>query len=795
MTDPVLPETAPSSALPRVDVTRARTIRRDSILVFVLALSVAFASLPHRSGFPIGDAVEYLRNAGRVEEGLALEVSPGSVRPFFFSALLLPVFRAARVFGSADGREVIAFVTALMLVLAGITAVATYRFVERLTGAPAALGAALFLTANRVFGFWAPTVMTDVPAALCIVAAASVGLARPTALRALGIGALLGCAILLKYQSILVGGLVIAGLPILWWRDGRRIALRSIGIVVGGVLLALLAQSFLDMLAGRSFGSTLHAYVKANVMYQVVGHTHPFLRKVFGEEAFSLWAQSYFGVADDPAAHALARSMHPEMLLRSPMDFYWTQLPEFLTWMEFCLLMVGVGVLAWRRPRAWWLPLVVVGGTAFALTAKGHKEFRLWVPAAPFVFALVGIGFASVIAWLDGKLHRLAAPLAFLLLAPNLLAILGGVPLQTRLARVPWMRPLLAYDARTPLPRTGPDGRVTVEPRGWRPWQVIPEPKNPAEYGGYARAAQWLNRNAPAGSRVSGAWFWQFTFRLRPDLILVEPRYQVDTYASLGPPERGEVLASLRSCDYFVAHLSALVLSPEVFEVLDTEFEVLRSFENAIYDEGLDTIFVLERRARPSLENAWVRIHEGPDAERVRLRSSPDRYVRFVERAGGADRPIVELLDCRFDRRELAEGHVVLLTTWRVPEGSVARGHSLFLQLRITNARGEQIGSDASSYRLAFGRLWGERWKPGVVVEQRVPIRPARELFDFARPRDPAEAVSLDAWIQLVGSEPASPPERPSSRTYFPEPDIAPGSRIVDPDFGRLKVGGTDVAR
>lgn len=752
------------------------TARFDSILVFVFTIAVALASFPHRSGYPLADAVEYLKNASRVESGLPM--IQNSVRPFFFSAFLVPIFRAVRVFGSSDGREVIVIASAVMLTIAGLAAVATYRFVAKLAGAPAALGAALFLAANRIFQFWTPTISTDVPCAACLIGAASLILGKPSWKSSIAAGALLGAAILFKYQAMLVVGLILLSLPFLWWGSGKGTILKYICFILLGVLAGLFVQCFLDWAGGRGFGTTLWNYVKSNVIYPWAARFGPVIEKIFGYENFKNWVSREMGLEYRNDLRLQAKSIDEGLVTNQPYTYYWNELPKFLTWTEFTLGCLGALVLIIRRPRAWWFPLFVLTGSIAILNVKASKEWRLFVSITPFVYIVVGVGFSAAVAWVDRVAPRVAPFVAMLCIAPNLVSILGGVPLQTRLSRIPQIRPLLAYDARTPV---GVVNRKT-QFKGWRPWQVIPECTNPADFGGYERAANWLNQNAAAGSRISATWFWQFHFRLRPDLFVVEPLYQIDDkYKDLPELKKTAVRDYLKSLDYFVSHLQALVISPELFDIIEREFELVTIFESPIYDETLHSIFVLKRRARPSDEGWWLRVYEGPEAQKVINNTKPDQKLVFYEGEGDARKPVIELLDCDFDPEQLSAGRMTARMTWRVPEGTVANGRDLHLQLRIRN--GNLSVMDEIGFKVSFDRVADQRFRPGTVFTQRLPLRPPRDLYDFARANKTNEAIALSLYLQLVRDGKGGIPT-------FPLPDMERFSRLRDPDSNAVRIGG-----
>lgn len=772
---------------PRAPLATTRGLRRfDSVVVFVFVVAVSLATLPQRSGYPLADAVEYLRNAALAESGQPLVRD--TVRPFFFSAILVPIFRAARILGFDGGREVVAVATALMIAIGGLVGVATYRLVEKVSGAPAALAAALFLGANRVFQLWAPTVATDVPCALCVVGAAAMALRPPAPRNLVLLGALLGLAALFKYQALLPGSILFACLPFLWKGSGARGRAGRLGLVLAGLLLGLATQAVLDVVAGRWFGATLALYVRDNLVYPFGMRLNPILMGLFGKETVTGWWEWMFSQKANFAAYEHVKSMDPGLLVPEPYSYYFREIGLFLTIFEIALFVLGAIVVLVRRPRAWWLPFVVLGGSVAVLSVKASKDFRIWLPIAPFVFLFVGTGFDRAVAWIGSRAPKLAAIAAVVALAPNLIAVLGGIPLQTRIARIPQLRPFLAYDARTPIVRAR-DGAAVVEARGWRPWQIVPEPKNASDFGNYERAARWLNQNAPVGSRVSATWFWQFFFRLRPDLYLAEPEEQIDQYRSLPEDRRARALEHLRTLDFFATHLQALLLSPELFDFVEREFDVVATFENPIYDDSLKTLVVLRRRETPDGPGWWVRVLEGEEAEQAQRLARPDRHLLFVEGPGGSRRPVVEILDCDLDLEEAAQGHVVARILWRVPEGSVATGSDLQLYLTARNEEHTVIQEFPRpyGYKLAYDRVGPDRWKPGAVILQRVPLRPARDIHDFALPKKRNATASIGLWLQLVQFTKAG--------VRYPVPERERFSRWHDPDTHDVRIGGSDIVR
>jgi 4-amino-4-deoxy-L-arabinose transferase-like glycosyltransferase len=768
-----MPEPAPARIASNADKQR----RFDSILVFIFTIGIALATMRQRAGYPLADAVEYLKNAARVESGQPMIAD--SLRPFFFSAFLAPIFRLTRVFGSSDGREVVAIATVLMLAISGLAAVATYRLISKIAGAPAALGAALFLAANRIFQFWAPTISTDVPCALGIATAGALALRSPTFANSVAIGGAIAFAILFKYQAMMPAGLILLCLPVLWRASGWKKNLYYVSGTAAGVAAGAIAQSTLDWVGGRGFGATLHRYLANNIIYPYAVRLGPILQKLFGREAVDAWLQQQLGLTPQLDRWASAGVAEKAQRVAQPYDWYWTELPRFLTWFEFLLFVVGVAVLLWRRPRGWWMPMVVLGGSVAALTVKATKEWRLFICIIPFVFCFVGAGFQAMIEFIDRRAPRLAPVAAVLCLAPNLVTMLGGVPLQTNLARLPAVRPFLAYDARTPVAMA--DGHPVL--KGWRPWQIVPICMNPADFGGYERAARWINENAPAGSRVSATWFWQFHFRLRPDLYLVEPLYQADEdYLKLPPEKREEVRQYIKSLDFYATHLQALVVVPEIFELVEREFELVTSFENLMFDETLNRILLFKRKAKPSNEAWCVQEFAQAEARRLEAQCPPNRRLVYALGPGRGENPAIELLDAEFDAAELAAGRITLKTTFRVPEGSVANGGDLILHFRVRNSRREV--ADEAGYRFAYGRVSGDRFKPGTIVVQRIPVRPARDLYDFLKVKKNGEAIALDAWLQVVQAR--------DGKLIYPLPVVERFERPRDPDSNFVKICGID---
>lgn len=747
-----------------------------------MAVAVAVASLPGRSGWALADAAEYLDSAMRVESGRPLPVE--SLRPFFLSALLTPLFRAARVFGSADGSEIVTIVTAAMIATSGFAAVATYLFAERLFGAGPAVCAGLLLAVNRVFNFWSPLVMADVPCAALVAAAATAALGAPTPRRALTMGALLGGAVLFKYQAMLPGSVLLIALPFLWRGTPKK--LRLYAAVAGGLILAMFVQSTLDLVARRPFGATLHAWIRDNVVYLGIGRLAPYIRPIVGTEAIETWVRSW-GI---PANYSVWSAASVDSRFTMPFGHYWTRRFDLLTWIEIVFLFVGVVVSLRRRTRGAWLPALVVGAAAYALSTKGHKEFRLWLPVAPFFFTLVGLGFAESLAWILERAARTAVAVATVTLAQSPVAIVGGIPLQAAFARNPVLKQLLVGDADSLELRRTPEGKPTEKARGWRPWQLLPEPPNPRDFSGYARATDWLNENAPRGARVSAAWAWQFSFRLRPDLVVALPRVQLDRFVRATHQVQCELVALVSSLDYYVTHLSALNDSPALFDEIDAEFTTAAIFDDPVFDENLDSVVLFARRRPSDRPDPWMRVLSEEEAAEALARAPADRRVQFGTIDAGIDAPtpLVESLACDLDREGLLRGRIWARILWRVPENAAPISSAPRFQLSVTNAREERCGA---GYDVGYGRVPMSQWKPGTVIEQRVPIRPPRSYVDFLATRREGAAMSLDLWMG-VDRMSAGPVRRAVGVTF---PRMLDTARARHRAFGDVHLGGLDLVR
>ena len=202
---------------------------------------------------------------------------PGIGAAVLFSAFLVPIFRLARIFGSSDGREVVAVVTALMITIAGLAGVVTYRFVEKIAGRLRRSALALFLGANRVFHSGRRRSPRTFHARRASAPRPPSRSARPSWRNALLLGSLLGVAALFKYQALLPGGLLVLGLPFLWRGSGKRGILKLLALAFVGFLLGVVVQSTLDWFGGRGFGATFVNYLRDNIGWVYGIRARPYL--------------------------------------------------------------------------------------------------------------------------------------------------------------------------------------------------------------------------------------------------------------------------------------------------------------------------------------------------------------------------------------------------------------------------------------------------------------------------------------------------------------------------------------
>lgn len=515
--------------------------RKGLFLILALGLVLQLWVWHRGRGYPLADSVEYLERAKLFVEGAPLD--PGTVRSFAFSALLVPVVALFRALGD-EAVLAAARVCTMLLGLATVAVVA--RLGARLAGPRAGLAAAAVLACNPVFLQWTVEPLSGTAAMLCVALAALSLAERGGFKRGLVVGAWMGLALLMAFQSLSV---LAAFFGMLLLRDRWRGRAHVAGFLTA-VSLALLAQALLDKAMYGSFGSSLWEYAKENVAGTLSSKLYMLGDKT-GSEAITNLARKLYNAA---FANADQAGQEAGVAIRSryPRTWYVTHLHTLLfAWPILCLVALGA-LRSLARPR--WTTSILIAtvlSNAVVMSVKGEQSFRLWLPLLPMLAVITGVGFA----WLASA--RRAGPLlraaALLLLAAGLVQGLG-----------------------------------------------IVRAANLRKHGGYWDAMELVRSRradgAGAPERLASGYHWATLLRSGgTGLTQVKLSYPLYDWPKLGPEARALVISELAGLDWFVSHTQLYEQDPALAAVLAQHFEIVGAFyERAAYEE-LQPVLVFRR--------------------------------------------------------------------------------------------------------------------------------------------------------------------------------------------------------
>ena len=659
---------------------------RDPLVLLVLAITLALELGAWRAteGYRLADSVEFMERARALERGEAM-IDSVAIRPIGFSTLLVPFFGFARWIGLPEGRAV-AWAISLFQVGLGLGLVAVaIRLGGLLAGRRGGLIAGLLAGANPVFLQYSTQPVSGLAAGIFVGLALAAVLEDSGFRPGLRCGLWLGAAFLMAFQSILI---TLVLLLLLLVRDGirkRSILPATVGGLACGFGSAALVQVVLDWAQFGTPGASLANYLVQNFGNGVTS----FLLRIglrslavdFHEIVLALQGREEVVSENAP----LAAKQIPW--------FYVVELPRMLVWPALAAFVLGLARGLARPSSRIGLPLVALVLIVFAMSYKGSKDFRLWLPFLPWVAAIAAYGWT----WIRlPKIADLALAASLLVLGPIALAPGGARRFAGFWRAMDWVDERARSVAAS---RTGPERRV----------------------------------------RAACAYHWAVFLREAPEVELVKLPWQLDGWAKLGPEKRAEDLAALESLDVFAAHLPLLTGNGALLEFLAPRFHVAA----AVYDPEIDLarfgpILVLERRTGTASENLLFETATGAsDGAPARARfsgSSPDGRPESLE-----------LVDWRYARLP-PQGLGWLQGTWRSPTGFA---RDFLLETRITcpdDAFGWQQNAAP-----AFGLRPTSAWRPGdTVVDGRLVI-PATDPFDVGKPIRPLGEEHLARGIAPAG--------------------------------------------
>jgi len=723
--------------------------------LLVLTLALQFFAWSRVEGYQIADSVEFMEIAQSIVRGEE-RVDAGLIRPFGFSFVLMPFFALADWIGMRDLRAVVWCVTLVEILLGCLLVVLTMRVAARVGGRACALAAGFLVATNPVFLQYSTQPESGIPAGVCIALALDKLLISRGKLDISGRDALvgglwLGAAFLVAYKTLLVSGVLVLLLVL---RD--RWSHRRTWIAAGtGLASALLLQSVLDWAMYDAFGASVFNYLAQNTgsvltsillkaHYWIGGGIHgvPLL-----EQPRSWWldrAEDMYRIRAEWTGESW--SGPTEISVRGKMSpwFYVTELPSMLAWPAIALFAFGALVAAVKRNVSAAILLVLFVVNIFAMSNKGQKEFRLWLPLLAILMPVAGLGFA----WL----------------ADAVLARFGSL---RKLVAAALMAAIAAFSLRS---------LTEIEMR---------------RFGGYWVAMDWVNARAaemlperaaearrlglpePEHVRVSAAYHWAIFRRGSPIVDPVKLPWQLNMWKQYPPDEEtgfvkqhNEDLSALEDVDVFLVHLPILSEHPELMRWVAAGFDVAAAFYDQATYGDLGPIYVLERRTADPRARRFLDEHRGVDPaefqERRQLRGAFD-FIDPLDPAG--DR--LELLGIEY-RDVPPQGFGWITYHWRAP-AKLTRDWTLVD--RITPPDERRVWDNG--HRAAYGALPTQAWEPGTIVSEGYLVVPASEPYRGGAPFRPiggaylrGDLVPVRCWmgVRAYGPDPGDGSRPPIER-------------------------------
>ncbi len=673
------------------------------LLAVVLALQLW--SWWGTEGYPIADSVEFMERARVFERGERM-IDSTAIRPFGFSTLLVPFFALADWIGLPDQRAVVWSTCLLQMLLGLALVVVAMRLGARLGGRRGGLMAGVLVGANPVFLQYSSQPVPGFAAGICAGIALEAVLDRGDFKRGRRAGLWLGAAFLMAYQSLLIA-MAVALLVLL--RDGWRRRSMLKGILFG-VACGILAQVFIDWAVHGTPGASLANHLVQNVGGVLASFFMRIGLRPIGEPIYKamLALQKREAVLPD------------EVVLRALQSpwFYVVNLPRMLVWPAIAGLVLGLVRGSTRPTWKVWLPALTVFLNVLAMSHKGSKDFRLWLPLLPLLGALCAYGWTWIAPRSRAWRLLVDAPFAVLVVV---LGVATLAPLGARRFGNYW-RAMDWVDARA---REIQRGRASAEPA------------------------------MPRRVRVASAYNWAVYLRETAEVELVKLPWQLNLWTRYPPERRAEDFADLEGLDLFITHTPVLTGNPDLLEFVAARFEVAAAVHDQTIDlEGLGPILVLERRSGRQGEKLLFEMRTDVPPK-PRPCPWPPAYFVGTGPEGKVERLV--LLDWRY--QQLPPQELGWITyRWTTPTG-LSRDYTLLD--RITSPG----GSGAWQNDHCPGPVWGlhptSSWKPGEVVSESYLVVPAEEPFRPGGPFKPiggayrrGDFIPASLWMAVVEFDP-----------------------------------------
>lgn len=533
-----------------------RTMR---LLLLFTALLQAWA-WHQSSGYQLADSVEFMDRAFAVARGEALDHT-GAVRSFGFSTFLLPFFALAEGFELEEMRWVVHGVRLLQMSLGLCLVVFSARIGGLLGGRQVGYVAGFLVAVNPTFMQYSSDPVSGIAAATFIAAGLNLLLRRCGLWKSVGGGLLLGLAFMMAYQTILISVPIIA---LVLLRDRWRQRGQWIGAGIG-MAISLAIQVVLDKVMYDTWGISIRTYLTENMG----GVSVSFFIFIGLEDA--QWVRElYEAYVKSISADAVVQNKEGTSLL-DPRDYYIVQLPTMLVWPVIAMGAIGLA-------RAWFkinwkstILVLVFALNVYAMSLKGSKSFRLWLPLLPLIVPLCAWGWGAIAR--AGEAQR---PEFFrtIVCAALLLASLG-----------------LGLHSLSE--------------------------SNTRRYGAYWDAMDFVNAQVAAQrqqlveegetvgiTKVAAAYNWAVFCRSGTGVRVTKLKEHLDQWHQLSDEQRSEVLDQIAELDWLILHGTVLRLSPALNAAINEHFEVAASFWDEDTEPTIRDVRVLQRledKAPPSV--------------------------------------------------------------------------------------------------------------------------------------------------------------------------------------------------
>lgn len=673
---------------------------RDPWLVAILGLCLLLQALTwgRAEGYPLGDSVEYMERALSLARAEPRDPSH-ALRSFGFSLLLVPFFLLADAFDLQDGRVVVGAVRVFQMLLGlGLVALCA-RIGAQLAGRRAGRAAALLVATNPVFLEYSITPVAGIAAALLVALGVERLLERAGAGRALAGGLALGGSFVLAYQTLPIGVGLIA---LCAWRDRGRGSRARAAAACAGFALCILAQAFLDLLTWGAFGASLSSYLVMNLGSVTVTLL---VRLGLRDMALAVYQRAAELADFQVQVEGELRQLHSR-------TYYLSEIGRILSVPALAIVLAGALRGLRRASFETWTLIAVLGLNVLAMSMKGSKSFRLWLPLLPLIAGLCAQGFAAL-----GSLRRPAGSVALVLLGAA--ALLGPREL--------WTRAL-------------------------------------APYGVYWRAVELVNREVErrparadrpaARERLGSAFHWAVFHRESERVELVKLPHHLDHWPRLGEEQRAACLESIRSLDWFLAHRPVLDLDPALFELVAERFELVDFFWEPGTEPSLGPVLVLQRIRDPASGRRLVERLPPEDPAHYRRRLGLDRRLLapldFLWGGAPGEPPEQRLTLLGWDYEELPHsGFGWIRYHWTSQS-------ALDADLEFVDRLSAPDGRHAwqNDHRGGYGFVPTQSWRPGEIVREAYPVLAGADAFGprfhpLGGAYRRGDLVPVELWIKV----------------------------------------------